>query len=731
MPHDYTDRILRHVSHRDYQPQKPQSLARAMGIAEADYARFRQSVKALMKGGRIVLGSKNAIMLPALAGKIVGIYRANPRGFGFVVPDTPTAHGDLYIPPGRARDTVTGDTVLARVTKRTKRGGRAIFEGRILEILERGRSRFVGQLVRDEKRWLVWPDGNTLHVPIFVQDVRAKVCNDGDQVVVEILQYPTQQRPATGVIIERLGPAGTPDVDLLSVIRQYHLPDEWPDEVLAEARHVTDAFELKGELARREDRREQTTITIDPVDARDFDDAIELTRHRDGTYELGIHIADVAHFVRLASSLDTEARLRGNSVYFLRHVLPMLPELLSNGLCSLQQDQDRLTKSVFIRYDSAGRVLASRVANCVIRSRMRLSYEQASGVLAGRADSCPPEVTQLLKHMERLAKIIQKRRTEAGMLVLELPEVELSFDDDGNVIDAAPAELDFTHTIIEMFMLEANEAVARLLVGLDVPLLRRIHPDPDSLSQQNVSQFIRLLGHKVPRRLDRRDLQRLLDSVRGRPESYAINLAVLRSMTPAEYSPQTVGHYALASDHYCHFTSPIRRYPDLTVHRLIEMHLQGQLATPAQRSAAPDHPQLLETGKHCSYTERRAEQAERELRLIRILQLLSRRIGQVIEGVVTGVTNFGLFVQSRQFLVDGLVRFADMPDDWWEVDERTGAVVGQRTGLRFQLGDLLNVKIIKVNISARQLDLALDQPAKDRQQPKPTKKQSKKRAPRR
>jgi len=704
---DISGRILAHVHGRDYRPQRPRRLARSMGIDEGEYPAFREAVKALMRSGRVILGGGSCIMPPQGGDRVVGRFRGHERGFGFVVPESPTEHGDLFIPPGRTLDAVTGDTVVARIVRSGERGfGAGRLEGRIVEIVARGQSRFVGELRRQGRDWMVRPDGRTLHVPIRIPDARASRARAGDQVVVEITEYPGRSAEARGVIVEVLGRRGDPGIDTLSIIHEYQLPREMPAEVLEEARRVVAGYDLQEQLRIREDLRDELVITIDPDEARDFDDAISI-RGTGDSLELGVHIADVAHFVRPGGALDEEARRRGNSVYLPRFVIPMLPEMLSNGLCSLQENEPRLTRSVFIQYDRQGRRGRIRLANTVIRSARRLTYTEAQAIIDGRDDKAPPAVAALLKRMDRLARRIRQRRLAAGAIVLDLPEVELVFDDDDQVVAVRPADRSFTHTIIEMFMVEANEAVAETLTGLKVPHLRRVHPDPPADAQAKLARFLQALGLKPPEKLGRRELIAILDAVRGRPEAFAANLAVLRSLAQAEYSPALTGHFALASRHYAHFTSPIRRYPDLTVHRLVDLHLRGRLRSRQDRPSIPSEQELVELGRHCSFTERHAEAAERELRMIKVLRFLAGRLGEVVEGVVTGVAQVGVFVQLRDCLVDGLVRFADMADDWWDIDTAAGAAQGQRTGRRIRIGDVVQVRIASVDPSARELDLAL------------------------
>ena len=701
MPERYIDAIVKFLSNRTYQPLKPRQLARQMGIPDAEYETFREAVKRLRDSGRVVLGARNALTLPEMGATVVGIYRGNPRGFGFVVPETPNSHGDLYIPAGAQGGAITGDHVVARATQRGRRGGEAVFQGRVERILRRGQNRFVGTLQRSEGVWFVLPDGSAMTTPIVVGDT-GPTAREGVKVVVEITRYAQAvgELPS-GVLIETLGPKGHTEVETLAVVRAHGLEDTFSEAALAEARAAVEAFDGEA-LDGREDLTGLTVLTIDPPDARDYDDAISLVAGPGGTATLGVHIADVSHFVREGGQLDADARRRTTSVYFPRRVIPMLPEVLSNGVCSLQEGRSRYCKSAFIAYDREGNVLRTRLAETVIRSARRLTYVEAQRIIDGKAGA-RPEIVELLRGMDDLARRIEARRREAGMLHLALPAVELVFDDADRVVDAVPEDDSYTHTIIEMFMVEGNEAVARALDARKRAFLRRIHPDPDAAATKPLATFVRAAGHKLPANLTRHDIQELLRTVRGRPEEYAVNLAVLRTFQQAVYSPMQVGHFALASSCYCHFTSPIRRYPDLTVHRLVAELCRGTLdARPPEDVAV-----LRELGERCSAGERRAEAAEEELREVLVLQMLSGRVGEQFDGVVTGVGNFGLFVQSPKYLVEGLVRMQELGDDWWEVDAARGQVRGQQTGRTFRIGDVLPVRIAAVELARRQLDLVL------------------------
>lgn len=727
MSESIQSRILSHLKSERYQPAKPRNLARDLELHTDDaYSTFRDALRALMDQGRVVLGQRGCLVLPGSHEKsdgFIGTYSHNRRGFGFVTPSDPTAKEDLFIPPGENNGALNGDKVRAIIASRGERDGKALYSGRIIEVMERGNSRFVGELTKVQNRWYVLPDGNALTAPISTPDAGSRHIRAGTKVVVEITEYPEGAGEAVGVIIEVLGAAGEKDVDLRSVIIQHNLPGEFPEEVKAAAHAATASFDPEFERQRRIDLSDQLVVTIDPDDAKDYDDAISLRKLADGRTELGVHIADVSHFVTEGSALDVEAKQRGNSTYFPGFVIPMLPEVLSNGVCSLQEGVPRLCKSAFITLDRDSKPASAKFAETLITSAKRLRYREAQDLIDGRDEifhpdgakkrsDYAPEVIELLMDMNQLAKRIQKRRLAAGQLVLDLPEVQLTLDEDGKVVGTEREDTSFTHTLIEMFMVEANEAVARLLHSLDVPFIRRIHPEPDLRDSERLTKFVTVAGHKLPKVLDRHAIQALVVATRGRPEAYAINLAVLKSLTRAEYSPQVDGHYALASDHYTHFTSPIRRYADLMIHRLLKAYITAREGAGGKRGKVnlddvPSFDDLVTQGRHMSFTERRAEAAERELRQVKLLTLLAGKIGEEFSGVVTGITNFGIFVQITEYLIEGLIRYEDLMDDWWDVDEKAGLIRGQRTGKRIGIGDACITRVVRVDPARRELSLSI------------------------
>jgi ribonuclease R len=739
MPEIYKRRIIKFLKHRDYTPLKVAPLARALGVSSEDYPQFKLAFEELRRAGHVMIGAGNLVSLPPLSGQIIGTFRANPRGFGFVTPLEPSLQGDLFIPPSATAKAMTGDIVAAKVVKEGKRAGQIRCSGRVVEILERAQNRVVGTLVKRPEGWVLEPDGKGFIEPISVDDVTAKNAREKDKVVVEILTWPTEKYLARGVIIEVLGRAGRYESEIKSIICQHHLPSEFDADCLKEARKATGKFEemmdsrLRGNDKKdkqsdikdkqREDITGKVVITIDPLDAKDFDDAISLEEDRKDNWVLGVHIADVSFFVTADSSLDEETKIRGNSVYLPGETIPMLPEILSNGICSLQPGQKRFCKSAYLTYDREGNVLMRRFANSIINSTQRLTYEDADKALKGRTKGIKPEVVKLLKDMEALSRVIEKRREKNGMIHLDLPETELVMEKSGRVVDAHPADTSYPHTIIEMFMVEANEAVASLLDRHNIPFMRRIHPEPDALGMKSLSQLVRAFGVSVPRVPNRAAIQELLAAVKGADCSFAVNLAVLRSFEKAQYAPLHIGHFALASTHYCHFTSPIRRYADLLVHRVLEFYLQNRLDVAKQISAGLD---LTEIGKHLTFTEQRADDAENELKTVLILQMLSKRTGEELDCVVTGLTNFGVFVQSRKFGIEGLITMVDLGGDVWKYNQKAQCVMGMRSGANIHLGKAIKVRIVSVNVPARQLNLvpvkSLVVPAAEREKDRRAKK---------
>ncbi len=509
-------------------------------------------------------------------------------------------------------------------------------------------------------------DGTLFAQPISVGDPGVKNARTDDKVVFEMVRFPSPYHDGEGVITEVLGPSGKPGVDTLSIMREFELPEEFPEDALEEARRQADKFD-ESIPAERLDLTADTVITIDPEDARDFDDAISLKRLKDGGWLLGVHIADVTHFVRPDTALDREARHRATSVYLPDRVIPMLPETISNSLASLQPHKVRYTKSALLEFTEEGIRTSTELHSSAIKSSKRLTYEQVDGFLQDPEawrKKLGAKVHTLLGHMRELAGILRRRRIRDGALELALPEVKIDLDKNGRVAGAHVVENTESHQIIEEFMLAANEAVAEELRDKEIRFLRRIHQSPSPRKLKALTEFIKELGYKVSSLESRFELQRLLNMSLGRPDQHAVHFAVLRSLQRAIYGPMEEGHYALASDCYCHFTSPIRRYPDLTVHRLVQLLL-------SDGKPGNDLNELVVLGQHCSDREQRAEAAERELTKLKLLGYLSGRIGLEMDAVVTGVENFGIFVQGLELPAEGLVHVDSLTDDYYRFDRAT------------------------------------------------------------
>ena len=732
----YERQVVDLVQRPNYSPLKPKQIAKELGVPSDAASQLKRAIKKLVKEGTIHFGPNHLVQpgphpraLRAAetpeqtggpeesaadrepksagrkAGEVLGVFQRKSGGFGFVRPlgvkRSAGRDQDVYVPFRRTMDAVSGDTVRIKVGK-MRRGNVTRVSGEVMEIVERGTNQFVGTYLERDGGGYVRVDGGVFGEHVSVGDPGAKNAQPDDKVVIEIVRFPTHYRAGEGVIVEVLGPRGAPGVDTQMILREFQLPGDFSEETLDDARRQAESFD-ESITDGRVDLTATTIITIDPVDARDFDDAISLERIENDHWRLGVHIADVSHFVRPGSALDDEARDRATSIYLPDRVIPMLPEVISNNLASLQPDRIRYTKTAFIEFTPDGAVVDSEICSAAIRSARRFSYEEVDDFLARPAqwrERLSADVFGLLDRMFKLAMILRRRRLQRGAIELSLPEVKLKLDNHGRVAGAEQVQNTESHQVIEEFMLAANEAVARKLADSKLLFLRRVHEPPDPRKLKTLTEFVEELGLSCESLESRFEVKRILAEVAGTPVEHAVNYAVLRSFAKAVYGPQEEGHFALASDCYCHFTSPIRRYPDLTVHRLLDSLRRGK---PPEN----DFDRLANLGDHCSHREQRAEQAERELIKLKLLNYLSKKIGMQMEVVVTGVEDFGMFVQGVELPADGLIHVTSLGDDRYHYDARAHMLSGHRPGNQFRLGDLLLAEIARIDLDQRELDFRM------------------------
>ena len=702
---DLAARVLELVGTPDYVPVTLKAMSRHFKISEDDYPVFRNAVKGLIKAGKLDLAKNKTIRKGGgpSSGTITGTFRRSSKGFGFVRPADSTDKADqIFIPHDAGRDASTGDVVLVKVVKKAKGPGFNP-EGRVLQVVTRGSGLFVGNYFEKGGAGYVKIDGTTFADPVYVGDPGAKGARPGDKVAIEMARYPSPYREGEGVITEVFGPRGQPKVETVAVIRSLGIPDVFDDDVLEEARRQGKAFD-EDVVEGREDLRDRLTITIDPATARDFDDAITLTRDEKGYWSLGVHIADVSHFVRPGTTLDDSARRRGTSVYLPDLVIPMLPEILSNSLASLQAGHTRYTVSAFMEFNADGVRTDRRFTRSAIKVDRRFAYEEVFEVIehpeGELAQSLYPEVRAMIGRMLELAMLLRQRRFRRGALELSMPEVQIDLGEQGEVVGAHLASNDVSHQIIEEFMLAANEAVASHLTDAKVGFLRRAHPDPEPRKLKDFADFAGSLGIEIKDPNSRFELQRVLAESAEKPEAYAVHFGLLRSLKQAVYTPEPEGHYALASEDYCHFTSPIRRYPDLQVHRQLTALLTG-------KRPKSDSEELTSLAEHCTRTERRAETAERELIKIKLLTYLAGHIGKAFHAVIVAVEDFGFFCRLVEFPAEGLVHVTALGDDYYYLEAGTHTLIGRRGGKRYRLGDRLEVTVARVDVDRRELDLTL------------------------
>jgi ribonuclease R len=676
-------------------PLKPKELAKSLGVPRTLYREFKDLLRSHEEAGRLYRVRGHRYAIPEKINLTIGKLQVIRSGDGFVKPED--GGEDVYVPASLLDSAMDGDRVAARIEGRTRGKGP---HGRVLKILDRARPTIVGTYRSNKSFGFVVPLDRRLGRDVLVPQGEHSGARSGDVVVVRITQFGSPRVNAVGTVEKVLGPMSAPGVDVLSILHGHGLHAEFPREVEAAAASSSDRMREPGP---RTDRRELHTFTIDPADARDHDDALSVTTVGEKEWEVGIHIADVSHFVEEGTELDLEAMHRGTSVYLVDQVIPMLPHTLSSDLCSLREGEDRLAFSLFVLLDDQGRVRDHRFEKSWIRIRKGLNYEQVQEVLDG-SSSIEPVTDEALRTLDQIATVLRSRRRSRGSLDFDLPEARVVLDESGAPMDIRKVSQLASHRLVEDFMLLANEVVAGRAVERRLPVPFRIHEPPATGQLEELKSFLASVGHTLPRGdIGARALQQVLDRVQGRAEENLVSTVILRSMQRARYDPVNVGHFGLASRAYAHFTSPIRRYPDLVVHRVLSATLADNPELPERWGG--EH--LEEVCELSSEQERKAQRAERDSVDLKKIEFMERHLGDDFAGTIAGVTSFGFFVLLDDFFVEGLVHVSSLGDDYYRFISEAYTLAGERNGRRFTIGDRVRVQVVRTDREERKIDFLL------------------------
>lgn len=683
-----------------YKPMDLKELTAVFDIKSDEYRAFKKVLKAMEKEGLVVRNKSDKYAIPERVGLISGRLQGHPRGFGFLIPDT-EGEKDVFIPSSSINGAMNGDRVLVHITRDDKNGKKR--EGEVTEIVERANKTIIGIYENSKNFGFVVPEDTRLHQDIFVSKKDKNGANDGDVVIVEITKWPEKRRSPEGVIKEVLGQKGDKGLDILTIIKKFGLPEEFPEKVLNFADKIEEEIDPK-EYKRRTDFRDLKMVTIDGEDAKDLDDAVSIERLPNGNYKLGVHIADVTNYVKEGNPLDKEALKRGTSVYLIDRVIPMLPKKLSNGICSLNPRVDRLTLSCIMVIDKNGKILDHEIHEGIIRTNERMTYTDVTKILRDKDEELIKKYDYLYDDflaMEELANILNKKRMRRGAIDFDFEEAKITLNSLGKPIEIKPYPREIANRIIEEFMLACNETIAEYMYWTNLPFVYRVHENPDEEKLAKFREFIYNLGYtmKWSQDIHPRTLQEVLEKVKGKKEEAVVSTLLLRSMMKARYSPESLGHFGLAARYYCHFTSPIRRYPDLQIHRIIKEQINGKIDAGRAKKliGIVDY-----ASKQSSETERVAQEAEREVDDLKKAEYMQDRIGEEFEGIVSSVTSFGMFVELPS-TIEGLVHITALEDDYYVYDENHLALIGERTKNIYRLGDEVKVKCSKVDIANREI----------------------------